>query len=152
MPQNANAWIFQGNPGIWDVSGGLSALRHWVVRQHRKEIKSGDLAYIWESGAKAGIVAVAAVTSDPVIASDTPAEIELYRDRPPPGHQGDQLRVNIRIEHVLKPRLSKPDLKEHPILRELGILRNPRGTNFRVTPEQAAALEALVSGRTERGP
>ena len=80
MPAGSNTWIFQGNPEIWDVSGGLAQLRHWAVRQHKDHILTGDRFFIWESGKQAGIVAKATVTKGPAFLEDTSEEVTLYRN------------------------------------------------------------------------
>ncbi len=149
MPSRSNSWIFQGNPQIWDVSAGVKNLQttNWSVRQHRDKIRPSDRAYIWESGDKAGIVAVATVTEGPSPIQDTPDDRKFYPKGPPPEFQGQQLRVRIKIDKVLNPRIRKSELKTHPTLKDLNILKNPRGTNFSVTPQQADALEGLVVNR-----
>jgi len=52
-----NAWIFQANPGIYDIRGAIDALtvQSWSVTQFKKLIKTGDTVYIWESGSDGGI-------------------------------------------------------------------------------------------------
>ena len=51
-------WIFQGNPQIYDVSVAIKSLDkfHWSVRQHKADIKIGDLVYIWVSGPDGGLL------------------------------------------------------------------------------------------------
>jgi predicted RNA-binding protein with PUA-like domain len=145
-----NAWIFQGSPKIWDVVAGVNQLKqpNWSVRQHKAGIKVGDKVYIWVSGKDAGIVAIATVTSQPGYYADTPVEIGLYKGtKPPIEFQGKQLRVYLNIDVVLTRRITRTELLNHPTLQDLVILRMPRGTNFRVTPQQAHELEVIGNGR-----
>ena len=146
-----NTWIFQGNPEIFDVNVGVNQLKrlNWGVRQHKNEIKEGDQVYIWISGRNAGIVAVATITSSPGYYTDGPDEVELYPGGPPPKFQGRQLRVYLRINNVLRTRITRLELLSHPILRDLAILRMPRATNFWVSPQQARGLESIVNERTD---
>ncbi|MEJ2376152.1 MAG: EVE domain-containing protein [Pseudolabrys sp.] len=98
----SNAWIFQGRPEIWDGIAGVKLTDiHWVVRQHKDDIRLGDTVYVWQSGADAGIIAIATVRSLPALSEDTEAEVELYPDEPPPDFQGKQMRVNLHVETVL---------------------------------------------------
>ena len=64
----SNTWIFQGKPEIWNGTAGVELTDiHWVVRQHENDIQVGDRVYIWQSGADAGIIATATVTSGPTL-------------------------------------------------------------------------------------
>ena len=141
----SNTWIFQGKPEIWDGTAGVELTDiHWVVRQHKNDIQVADTVYIWQSGTDAGIVATSTVTSPPTLSEDTPDEIELYPDGPPPDFQGKQIRVALHVDRVLPTRLTKIELLNHAVLQNLRIIRNPRGTNFAVSDEQAAALTNLA--------
>lgn len=59
---------------------------------------------------------------------------------------GDQLRVKLRMLKRIEPVISRKYLLSWPELAGLSILRCARGTNFRVTHEQAAALQKVVEG------
>jgi len=59
---------------------------------------------------------------------------------------GNQLRVRLRVLKRLEPVISRKYLLSRPELASLSILRCARGTNFRVTHEQAAALQKVVEG------
>jgi predicted RNA-binding protein with PUA-like domain len=142
-----NTWIFQGSPEIWDVVAGVSKLKrpNWSVRQHKDEIKAGDKVYIWVSGRSAGIVGIATVTSAPGYYADSVEEIALYPGGPPSKFQGRQLRVYLNIDDDLTTRrIARLQLLNHPILKDLDIIRMPRGTNFRITPQQAGELESIA--------
>ena len=142
----SNTWIFQGKPEIWDGTAGVELTDiHWVVRQHKKDIQVGDIVYIWQSGEDAGIIAIATVTSLPTLSEDTSDEIELYPDGPPSDFQGKQMRVTLHVDRILATRLTKSELQDHPVLRNLRIIRNPRGTNFAVSAEQVAELTNIVT-------
>jgi hypothetical protein len=96
------------------------------------------------SGQNAGIVAVATVTSLPQYISDTQKEITLYPG-PPPKFQGEQLRVMLHINKPLSRRITRTELLNHPVLRDLSIIKMPQGTNFKVSDEQAEHLASLAS-------
>ncbi len=142
----SRAWIFQANPDQWDLAGALAELTEftWRVKQHRDEIHAGDTVYLWEAGDRAGIVAIATVLTEPAVLADDEEERRFDRG----GLSTDpQLRVRLRVERALPERISRQQLTAHPILKDLQVLAMPRGTNFLVTLEQAAALRALVTDR-----
>ena len=122
----------------------MSILEHWEVRQHAKEIKAGDRAFIWEAGPDAGIVAVAIVKSDPAPMEDTPEEAKFYPNGPPLEFQGKRLRVRVEVVQEITPIIHRSLLVKDPILKDLKIIRNPRGTNFSITEEQVDKLDALL--------
>jgi predicted RNA-binding protein with PUA-like domain len=144
-----NAWIFQGKPEIWDVQAGVNQLGtlNWGVRQYKNEIHVGDEVFIWVCGKASGIVALARVTRGPDHYNDNPEELALYPGGPPRKFQGEQLRVYLGIEKVLRPMIARTELLDHPTLSDLSILKMPQGTNFRVSPQQAHQLKLIVDGR-----
>jgi hypothetical protein len=146
LGRDANrAWIFQGNPRLWDLGKALGELGSfdWVVRQHRKKVHKGDRVYLWEAGPQAGILATATVMDDPTVRT-SPKDQRKYalraREFDAPEH-----RVRLRIETVLSERLPKSRLVDHPRLSQLSILRSPTGTNFAVSADEFFALEALLN-------
>jgi predicted RNA-binding protein with PUA-like domain len=146
MPQT---WIFQGKPEIWDVVAGVNRLPkiNWGVRQYKDEIKVGDSVYIWVSGRNAGIVALARVTSSPDFYTDSAEEKALYPGGPPRKFQGKQLRVYLDIDRILRRRIARLELVNHPILGDLSILKMPQATNFRVSAQQAHQLDLIAKER-----
>lgn len=145
----ANGWIFQGKPEIWDVRTGVLTLSHihWVVRQHANKIGKSDTAFIWISGKDSGVVAVADILSNPTPAMDAAAEIALYPAGPPANFRGQQLRVELGIKKTFKNPIKKTELLRDPLLKDLRILRNPRGTNFALTPTEHAKLSTMARTR-----
>lgn len=139
-----NAWLFQANPTYFDLGTALHQLAEmtWVVRQHGDLIHAGDKVFVWESGEQAGVVALATVLTDTasIAQSDSEMQFDIDKER----FAGVQPRVRIRIDQVLPRRLPKSALLGHPVLGKLTVLTAPQGSNFRVTPEQAQALSALL--------
>ena len=148
----SQSWIFQGNPKYYDVEGAIKNLKKhkWSVRQHKDEIKNGDQVFIWEAGAKAGILAKGTIRSDPgKIQEDEEAKPyvkskEAFKD--------DETRVIIEVDQVLTKRISKTDLAQHPILSKMSILKAPQGTNFKMTIEEADALNKLINKMKDKKP
>ena len=143
-PSAVNVWMFQANPSVYDIDQALSELGEldWVVRQYKSEIKRGDKAYIWRSGAEAGVIATATVITNP---AELPGDKDPYVLRPE-SLSKPELRVMLRVEAVLPEVVRRSDLLEHAVLKDLEVIRQAQGTNFRVSAEQDEALEALVTG------
>jgi hypothetical protein len=119
----SRAWIFQANPALYDLEGALHTLTDltWLVKQHKDDIKRGDTIYLWEGGSDAGIIAVASVTAGPALRDENEQEANFVRDATK--FTGEQLRVLLRVERVLENRISRADLRAHPILQNMTILK-----------------------------
>ena len=137
-------WIFQANPELFDVRAASSKLDEftWLVRQYEDQIAAGDRVFLWESGADGGIVATATIVAAP--SSIPMGQGEQTFVFSAEKSSGNQVRVRLRIDKRLDPVLNRSELLEVPGLRELSILRQPAGTNFPVTPEQAATINQLL--------
>lgn len=112
------------------------------------EITVGDRVYLWTAGANGGVLAVATVIDEPSVRPAEPALRPFMRD--PAALDGDQPRVGLYVEHVLRRPILRSDLLAHPVLRNLAVIRIRQGTNFRVTAEQAEALAHLVAPEWEQ--
>ena len=139
------AWIFQSNPHLYDIARAVRTLKemNWTVAQGKNLIHPGHHLYIWQSGPQGGVIAEGTVLTDPEMLPSQEGE-EFIRDEAK--FEGEQLRVRLSIDRVLEEPLSRTMLKEHQVLENLEILRFANATNFRVTPEQDAALQALIAG------
>lgn len=139
--------IFQANPKVYDLAGAIRSLREdtWLAQQHRSELRPGDRVYLWESGPNAGIVGVSEILDGVSDRGEDKAADRFILD--PVKLGGVQPRVRIRIKPVLARRLSRCEIRAHPALRELSILRQAQGTNFPVTPQEARAIEELLASR-----
>ncbi|MGH3025656.1 MAG: AAA family ATPase, partial [Gaiellaceae bacterium] len=144
-PSGPRAWVFQANPSIYNIDLALSEVSEttWAVRQHKDEIREGDRVYIWRSGSDAGIVATGTVLTNPAVSSD--AEDDPYTLKPEALPTGE-LNVRLRIDSQVAPVLRRSTLREHPVLKDLEVIRFTQATNFRVTREQDAVLRPLVTG------
>lgn len=144
-------WIFQGNPDLFDIDAYLRAGLEeisWSVKQHRKEIKPGDLVYVWKAAGQrtrgvSGVVASAVVTSLPYEGPDHEASLPFWKR--PEDAAVVEGRVWLRVERVATSRevIKRSWLQDDPVCQGVSILANPRGTNFRVTEQEAARLAQL---------
>ena len=138
------AWIFQSNPQFFDIASAVRSLpeMNWTVAQGRNLLHAGHHVYIWQSGADGGVIAEGTVLTEPAMLPDQEGQ-EFIRDAEK--FEGEQLRVRLSIDHVLDSPLSRNRLKDHPVLRNLGILRFANATNYNISAEEDTALQDLIS-------
>lgn len=150
QPATRRSWVFQAVPERYDLVGALAALVEltWGVVQHPQDIHTGDTIYLWESGERVGIVAVATVLTEPAdIVED---EDEARFNRTAEESAGARRGVRLQVDRVLPRRITKQELLAHPVLKGMKILTLPRGTNFDMTEEQAEAMRALTADKRPR--
>lgn len=137
-------WIFQASPKFSNVKGAVHSIEEPVclVHQFSKEIEPGDRVYLWECGPRGGIIALAEVAEAPRIQPEPAEQLQFIRESEK--FAGDQLRVKLRMVKRIAPVISRKYLMSRPELAGLSILRCARGTNFRVTREQAEVLDKVV--------
>jgi hypothetical protein len=144
-----NTWIFQGNPAEFRIEDYLRDAKgdiQWRASQHKDEIKMGDRAYIWRSGPAAGVIAECIVTAERYQQADEPWAIPYWtsaKAREDAKEAVDQVRASIQRVSANGQFIARSSLLQHPTLQNLSIIRQPRGTNFEVTPEEAVALADL---------
>jgi 5-methylcytosine-specific restriction protein B len=144
-PDEANIWMFQANPDIFDIDQAISEESNlaWVVRQYRKEIHAGDRVYLWRSGPEAAVIATATVLTDPEEMPGEPDSPYLLKS----GSLDEaEPRVNLEIDDVLSSPIKRVDLLEDYTLKGLEVIAFANATNFKVSPEQDAALRSLIGG------
>lgn len=145
--QPSRAWIFQANPELYKIRDALRTLSEqtWLVAQHGARIHPGDRVFLWESGSEGGIVGRATV-------QDAPRTMPLSEEERPfvvdsSKFEGGRPRVVLRDLHAVDPPLSRDAIRAQDALTRLRIFRQPQGTNYPVTDEEAAALDALLVGQ-----
>ena len=125
-------FIFQAKPTIYDVSARLKPDLQvgWIASRYREQMKKGEIVYIWGAGEvqRRGIYGWGEITSDgPFV--DTHGTY----------------RVAVTYRKVFPRPVLVRELRDHPQLRDLLILRSAMGTNFPVTDEEHAALREVVA-------
>ena len=149
--EQRRTWVFQANPARYPIEDSLRSEQGelWNLMQHAREVRAGDRVLVWISGPDAGIYAIGTVQTDPVDAPDSTEGQAYWTDereglRPRP-------RVLVTYERLLDRPLLKCYLEWDADLDGLAILRQPRGTNFRVTEAEWAAIRSWLEGeRTAR--
>lgn len=148
LPRESRAWIFQGNPRIYDVRGAVRALDEdvWLVKRYASDIHDEDRVYLWESGSGAGVIGLGEVTDEVREREDEVNRFTLD----PSSLEGIRPRVSIRILGYTDPILTRAEIAADDRLQDLSILHFAQGTNFPVTPAEASALDELLSTRLVR--
>ena len=139
------SWIFQANPRIYDVEGLLATRPEqtdWLVNQFRNEVAAGHTVYLWLAGPRAGVIAVAHTLDEPSMRPPDPDDARFTHR--PDQFEGESLRVCLAIDEILAQPIPKQAFIDDPILRETTIIKAPYQTNFQLTAEQAARIQALV--------
>lgn len=140
-------YIFQCNPKYYDIKGALENLDKIVYRvkpQHREKIKEGTRVYIWVSGSDGGIIAKAKVIS-PVDYHDDPEGDKYYIDSSQNNARNESVWIEFtdkRVNNII----TRNEIINHPVLKDLTILKMAQGTNFPISLEQAKAIDDMFSG------
>ncbi len=145
----SNVWIFQGNPDLFDLSGYTSAYDRvtWEIRQGADIVSPGDRVFLWQAAGKtrapSGILLLATVDSEPWSGPDEENARPFWRHSE--GTEEPKLRVWLRVDkrNGSGSLLGRPQLLEDPVCRDLRILRQPAGTNFRLRREEGERLLIL---------
>jgi energy-coupling factor transporter ATP-binding protein EcfA2 len=130
-PASSRHWIFQGNPGQFDVDGYIRGRQEilWSVRQHKDHILAGDRVLLWRSGQAGGVIAECSVIDPPSkeILEDAP---ELWKEKP--DIQTGEMRCRLRVEDsFVDAPIARSAIRA--VLPDLSIVKAPQGTNFEIT-------------------
>jgi hypothetical protein len=143
--ETARVWLFQANPRYYDLSAVLETAHvgdqnGWVVTRYKDEMHGGDTVILWQSGREAGIYATGELSGEPYQRDWQPTEQEL-KERP---YRKAEWRVDFTYTRILNEPVSRQSLRNHPVLGNMQVVRAPTGSNFRVTPEEWAAIQKLI--------
>ena len=140
----SETWVFQANPRYYDIRGALAAVSEltWLANQHRDQMQAGQQVLIWESGKAGGVLALAEIMGEPARGMED-LDSDIF-SRGEHKFDSNQYKVMLRIQKVFAAPLTRTELKQHPVLGELQILRQPHGTNYRLTVAQALSFQELL--------
>lgn len=128
-------WLFQGNPKYYRVLNAIADFEQmpWLVRHHGQEMNIGEGVWVWVSRKEAGIYATAEIVS----------LAEKLEDIPDHNYGIDKSHLGIKPQAIIRftaKFIEKPLLREQlkldPVWEDLLIIRAPKSTNFKVTPQQ----------------
>jgi len=139
-PFYRRCWLFQANPERWNLAERLQRgqwregeLEDWTVSRHQNDMHPGDKIALWLAGPNAGVYVLGELVTTPEV-----------RERPPEPGPGQEPRADVRLVQILNPPLLKAELMDHPVLKELSVIKAPQGTTFSITAEQWNALINLI--------
>ncbi len=138
--QGIQYWLFQSNPGVFQLREALKAdaVQTHAVITHKKKIKQGDKAILWQTGKNAGCYALATIVSEAQEMAVPDEELPFFLNEPQTGY-----RVKIKIDFNL---WNRPITKE--LLPSYGSMKRfyagLPGTNYKATQRQYETLEHLV--------
>jgi hypothetical protein len=146
MATGARAWIFQYNQTRYEIEDFMQKhgeVDDWRVTAYQTEVSIGDRIYFRRSARSAkwnlptGISAIGRVVSP------------VYQREPPDARH----LVDVLYECQIEPTLTVADIAGDPILGSKKPL-NPgiQGTTFKLTSEEGARLDELVTPRLQRFP
>ena len=144
-PAARSAWLFQSNPLLYDLRGALRSLSEqvWSVSRYAKRITPGDRVYLWEAGRWGGIAGMAEIMGAARVRPEPPEQIPFMRAREV--FAQERPRAGLRVLRVIEPPIARSAVIATPELREMGVLRCPRGTNFPLTVDQWHAMNNLIA-------
>jgi len=151
--ESSGVWIFQASIKNYKFLDALRTGKNtiaWRVTRFGNYIRKGDTVLFWMSGPSAGIYAVGSVASDPAVMDPDPwEEVKNYYTTEYARECPDVLTPSVRAlvtysKKMIDDPLLKDDLKHHPTLKNLSVIKQPQGTNFKVTTEQWLALKKLL--------
>lgn len=130
-------WIFQALPERFELREKLVQGERdtWLVTRYRKEFQKGDIVYFWRARGEDALYGWG----------------EIESEEPYPAGKDKSGRTTHRVELTYKVRFASPipkgELRDNSRLLNLHILRNARGTNFRVDPDEAVILNGIIRSR-----
>ena len=124
-----NSWIFQFRPeGTWYRKVVVGQVVDWVASQFRSEMRVGDLAFLWMTTDEGGLHGWGTITA--------------IKD-------GERAAAVVLEGWIKNPIPRKKILGDGAIQPDNTFVRVSRGTNFRLSHQEAAALSAYFSNQTE---
>jgi hypothetical protein len=148
LPIVTQVWIFQGDPNRYDILNALADEKvitgfHWKVSRYKDKIAKGHIGLIWISGKEAGIYAISEIISDPDFYTENEIERKYWIDST--DEEGSVFRVKMKIiKNLINNPLTRETIKNTGGLQNLSILKQPRGTNFSLTPDEWIILKQLI--------
>lgn len=122
-------WLFHAHPESYDlqketIKGCVEEWRPWV---YVDEMEKGDRVVLWQSGPSGGVHGFGHLDGRSYLSDK-------------------EHRVNICYDELLDQPVFKAKLRNHPVLRNLSILKMPNGKNpSRVQEKEYRALKDLIA-------
>jgi hypothetical protein len=123
------SWIFQARPEQYDIRERLHVGDEvpWYATRFAREMEEGDRVFFWLAGSAdiRGIYARGHVSG------------ATYDD------ENGTPRIPVQVDEILPHPVSVAEIRRSPVLKDLGILRVPIGTNFKLLDDEAEGIMRL---------
>lgn len=114
-----NYWLVKSEPFVFSyddlVRDGVTrwdGVRNYQARNNLRAMKEGDLCLFYHSNEGLAVVGIAKVSK------------EHYPD--PTAEKGDWSVVELQPYKAVAQSVTLAEMKQHPMLQQLGLVRNPR--------------------------
>lgn len=125
------SFIFQAIPERYDLISELRGGKRvaWLASRYRREMNRGDVVYLWLGGdiESRGIYGWGTISSDSAVQDEE-----------------DTYRIAVTYQKRFPSFIAAHEIRSHPALAGLLILRMPIGTNFLLSPGEDAAIRRLI--------
>lgn len=121
-----NIWLLQALED-YDIAteAKVGKKQYWRIHDYYNEMRKGEVALLWQAGAKSGVYAIAKLKD------------KSYRE-------AGKHWVDVIFKKVLQPPIYRTQLLLHPVLAELTVIRRPQGSSFKVNERQWKAFKELI--------
>ncbi|MDZ8025977.1 MAG: SUMF1/EgtB/PvdO family nonheme iron enzyme [Nostoc sp. DedQUE11] len=142
-------WLFQANPKYYRLLDAIQELEEvfWPIKikSYVEEMNVEDGFLIWVSGKKAGIYAIAKLIELKDLQEQP--DIDYWIDENVRNSGQNKPKAHLRfVNKLLDKPLLKEKIKQDDILKDLLVIRNPRLTISKLTPEESERIYNLVQG------
>ena len=131
-----NYWLVKSEPDVYSYerleSEGTTrwdGVRNYMARNNLRAMKTGDLCLYYHSNIGLEIVGIACVSR------------EYYPD--PTAESGDWSAVDLVPLKKFNRHVTLAEIKAHPAMQQLLLVRNPRISVMPVTPDEFSTLLEL---------
>ncbi len=139
MAESKQHWIIKQEPTAYawetfcnDGRTAWTGVRNFQARNNLRSMRVGDWAFYYHSVVGKELVGVAEVVR------------VAYPD--PTATEGDWSCVDVVPESVLVRRVSLEELKAHPVLKDIALIRQSRLSVIPITAEEFALIVELAGG------
>ena len=134
-----NYWIFKCNPDKYRIDDRLKDPENkitWLVTRYRDKIKVDDIAFIWRTGNKRGIVGAIKIVEKPFWRKELDTELPYCIDL------DNSLRMRVVADIFSRgPFLSQEYIQSVSKLQDLSIFRGfKQATNYKITENEGRLI------------
>jgi len=136
-----NYWLFKSEPSTWSWDDQLKAgkkgtewngVRNFQARKNMQKMKKGDKGLFYHSGDERRVMGVVEVIK------------EAYPDHT--AEEGDWQMVDIVAVQGLKNPVNLSEIKEHPLLEDMVLVKQGRLSVSPVTKQEFEVIVELAEG------